>query len=74
MEQEESRALGEKLLAQALRAEGLQLPRPATMRPPAALWQQLIALERQPHAATTCSSTSASAARSPPSSPSGWRG
>ena len=26
MEQEESRALGEKMLAQALRAEGLQLP------------------------------------------------
>jgi len=42
MELEESRALGEKLLAQALRAEGLQLP--ATSDDPAtnALWQQLL--------------------------------
>jgi len=41
MELEESRALGEKLLAQALRAEGLQLP--ANTDDPAAnaLWQQL---------------------------------
>ena len=39
MEQEESQDLGEKMLAQALRAEGLQLPNdePAD----AALWQQL---------------------------------
>ena len=39
MEQEESQDLGEKMLAQALRAEGLQLPgdEPAD----AALWQQL---------------------------------
>jgi guanosine-3',5'-bis(diphosphate) 3'-pyrophosphohydrolase len=36
MEQEESRALGEKMLAQALRAEGLQLPvgRPGRRPPP----------------------------------------
>src|SRR5262245_13900052 len=42
MELEESRALGEKLLAQALRAEGLLLP--ATSDDPAthALWQQLL--------------------------------
>jgi GTP pyrophosphokinase/guanosine-3',5'-bis(diphosphate) 3'-pyrophosphohydrolase len=42
MEVEESRALGEKMLAQALRAEGLPLP--ATEpgdAPAAALWQQL---------------------------------
>jgi GTP pyrophosphokinase/guanosine-3',5'-bis(diphosphate) 3'-pyrophosphohydrolase len=43
MELEESRALGEKLLAQALRAEGLQLP-PSGDDAPAgnALWHQLI--------------------------------
>ena len=45
MEAEESRALGEKLLAQALRAEGLQLPSadPADPADPAATaaWQQL---------------------------------
>jgi GTP pyrophosphokinase/guanosine-3',5'-bis(diphosphate) 3'-pyrophosphohydrolase len=43
MEQDESRALGEKMLAQALRAEGLQLPSsdPADAAA-AALWQQLI--------------------------------
>jgi GTP pyrophosphokinase/guanosine-3',5'-bis(diphosphate) 3'-pyrophosphohydrolase len=42
MEAEESRALGEKLLAQALRAEGLQMPSsdPADADA-AALWQQL---------------------------------
>lgn len=42
MEQEESRAMGEKMLAQALRAEGLQLPSsdPADAEA-AALWQQL---------------------------------
>ncbi len=42
MEAEESRALGEKLLAQALRAEGLQLPsaEPADTAA-AAVWQQL---------------------------------
>ncbi len=46
MEHEESRDLGEKLLAQALRAEGLKLP-PApesddgTKDPNAALWQQV---------------------------------
>jgi GTP pyrophosphokinase/guanosine-3',5'-bis(diphosphate) 3'-pyrophosphohydrolase len=42
LESEESRALGEKLLGQALRAEGLQLPSadPADERA-AALWQQL---------------------------------
>jgi GTP diphosphokinase / guanosine-3',5'-bis(diphosphate) 3'-diphosphatase len=42
MEQEESRALGEKMLAQALRAEGLSMPGsdPADERS-AALWQQL---------------------------------
>ncbi len=42
LESEESRALGEKLLGQALRAEGLQLPSadPADDRA-AALWQQL---------------------------------
>ena len=39
MEQEESQDLGEKMLAQALRAEGLQMP---DEEPPnAALWQQL---------------------------------
>ena len=42
MEQEESRALGEKLLAQALRAEGLALPSAdPTDAAAAALWQQL---------------------------------
>ncbi len=42
MESEESRALGEKLLAQALRAEGLQLPSAdPTETSDAALWQQL---------------------------------
>jgi len=42
MEQEESRALGEKMLAQALRAEGLAMPGtdPADEKS-AALWQQL---------------------------------
>ncbi|CAD5369278.1 bifunctional (p)ppGpp synthetase II and guanosine-3',5'-bis pyrophosphate 3'-pyrophosphohydrolase [Rubrivivax sp. A210] len=42
MEAEESRALGEKMLAQALRAEGLQLPStdPADAQA-VALWQQL---------------------------------
>jgi GTP pyrophosphokinase/guanosine-3',5'-bis(diphosphate) 3'-pyrophosphohydrolase len=43
MELEESRALGEKLLAQALRAEGLNLPSTdADDSAAAALWQQLI--------------------------------
>ena len=43
MEQEESRALGQKLLAQALRAEGLTMPMsmPPTA-PIAALWTQLL--------------------------------
>jgi guanosine-3',5'-bis(diphosphate) 3'-pyrophosphohydrolase len=42
MEAEESRALGEKMLAQALRAEGLQPPTSdPTDAPAAALWQQL---------------------------------
>jgi GTP pyrophosphokinase/guanosine-3',5'-bis(diphosphate) 3'-pyrophosphohydrolase len=43
MEQEESRALGDKLLAQALRAEGLAMPstEPSDEQA-AALWQQLI--------------------------------
>jgi guanosine-3',5'-bis(diphosphate) 3'-pyrophosphohydrolase len=42
MEQEESRALGEKLLAQALRAEGLSLPSADPNDADAsALWQQL---------------------------------
>ena len=42
MESEESRALGEKLLAQSLRAEGLQLPSAdPTDITAAALWQQL---------------------------------
>jgi guanosine-3',5'-bis(diphosphate) 3'-pyrophosphohydrolase len=42
MEAEESRALGEKLLAQALRAEGLQLPSADPDESPAAtIWQQL---------------------------------
>ena len=42
MEQDESRAMGEKMLAQALRAEGLRLPdsNPADTAA-AALWQQL---------------------------------
>ena len=42
MEMEESRAMGEKMLAQALRAEGLQMPSadPADAQA-AALWQQL---------------------------------
>ncbi|HVQ05570.1 MAG TPA: RelA/SpoT family protein, partial [Burkholderiaceae bacterium] len=43
MELEESRALGEKLLAQALRAEGLLLPPNGDDEPAGnALWQQLI--------------------------------
>ena len=42
MEQEESRAMGEKMLAQALRAEGLVLPgSDPSDAPAAALWQQL---------------------------------
>ncbi len=42
MEQEESRDLGEKLLAQALRAEGLALPATdATDAEAGAIWQQL---------------------------------
>ena len=42
MEHEESRSLGEKLLTQALRAEGLLLPSPELDDAPAqALWQQL---------------------------------
>jgi guanosine-3',5'-bis(diphosphate) 3'-pyrophosphohydrolase len=42
MEQEESRAMGEKMLAQALRAEGLQLPSSEPDDAVAtALWQQL---------------------------------
>jgi guanosine-3',5'-bis(diphosphate) 3'-pyrophosphohydrolase len=42
MEAEESRAMGEKMLAQALRAEGLHLPSPdPTDSDAAALWQQL---------------------------------
>ncbi|MES2991280.1 MAG: bifunctional (p)ppGpp synthetase/guanosine-3',5'-bis(diphosphate) 3'-pyrophosphohydrolase [Pseudomonadota bacterium] len=39
MEQEESRDLGEKMLAQAIRAEGMHLP--GSEPPDAALWQQL---------------------------------
>ncbi|KQW40506.1 bifunctional (p)ppGpp synthetase/guanosine-3',5'-bis(diphosphate) 3'-pyrophosphohydrolase [Rhizobacter sp. Root404] len=39
MEQEESRDLGEKMLAQAMRAEGMQLP--GSEPPEATLWQQL---------------------------------
>ena len=42
MELEESRALGEKLLAQALRAEGLQMPAAADDPKASTLWQQLI--------------------------------
>jgi len=42
MEQEESRSLGEKMLAQALRAEGLNLPSTDPSDPSAtAIWQQL---------------------------------
>ena len=42
MESEESRALGEKMLAQALRSEGLQMPSAdPTDATAAALWQQL---------------------------------
>jgi GTP pyrophosphokinase/guanosine-3',5'-bis(diphosphate) 3'-pyrophosphohydrolase len=42
MEAEESRALGEKMLAQALRAEGLKLPSPdPTDADATALWQQI---------------------------------
>ena len=42
MEQEESRAMGEKMLAQALRAEGLKLPSAdPNDAAAAALWQQL---------------------------------
>jgi GTP pyrophosphokinase/guanosine-3',5'-bis(diphosphate) 3'-pyrophosphohydrolase len=42
MEAEESRALGEKMLAQALRAEGLPMPSPdPTDAEATALWQQL---------------------------------
>ncbi len=42
MEQDESRAMGEKMLAQALRAEGLVLPgSDPSDAPAAALWQQL---------------------------------
>ncbi len=42
MEQEESQDLGEKMLAQAMRAEGLQLPGPpAEKTTDATLWQQL---------------------------------
>ena len=42
MEAEESRALGEKMLSQALRAEGLKLPSPdPTDADAAALWQQI---------------------------------
>ena len=42
MEQDESRAMGEKMLAQALRAEGLVLPGSDPSDAPAqALWQQL---------------------------------
>ena len=42
MEQDESRAMGEKMLAQALRAEGLVLPgSDPSDAPSAALWQQL---------------------------------
>jgi GTP pyrophosphokinase/guanosine-3',5'-bis(diphosphate) 3'-pyrophosphohydrolase len=40
MEQEESQSLGEKMLAQALRAEGLKLP--ADEGAGAAIWQQLL--------------------------------
>src|SRR5919205_3934666 len=42
MELEESRALGEKLLAQALRAEGLAPPSASDDAKAGALWQQLI--------------------------------
>jgi GTP pyrophosphokinase/guanosine-3',5'-bis(diphosphate) 3'-pyrophosphohydrolase len=42
MEAEESRALGEKMLTQALRAEGLSMPSPdPTDTQAAAIWQQL---------------------------------
>jgi GTP pyrophosphokinase/guanosine-3',5'-bis(diphosphate) 3'-pyrophosphohydrolase len=42
MEQDESRAMGEKMLSQALRAEGLLLPGEATDDPAAvSLWQQM---------------------------------
>jgi guanosine-3',5'-bis(diphosphate) 3'-pyrophosphohydrolase len=50
MEQEESRAMGEKMLAQALRAEGLQLPvhRPDRHRRRRGAVAAAHALERQP--------------------------
>ena len=43
LEHEESRDLGEKMLAQALRAEGLALPSLDEDAPTAALWQELAA-------------------------------
>jgi hypothetical protein len=70
MEQEESQGLGEKMLAQALRAEGLSLPPEDGAGAP--IWQQLIAGPAT-RAATTSSSTSASAARSRRSSRPAWR-
>jgi GTP diphosphokinase / guanosine-3',5'-bis(diphosphate) 3'-diphosphatase len=69
MELEESRALGEKLLAQALRAEG----RTATTKPPATRCGSNSFAGAATARAASCSPTSQSARRSPPSSPSGCR-
>ena len=71
MEQEESQDLGAKMLAQALRVEGLAMPGDDT---PGRGVATAHPLERQHAAATSSSPTLASAARSPPSSPSGSRG
>jgi len=72
MAHEESRGLGEKLLAQALRAEGLLLPssEPDDARPRRCGSSSRAGAATA--AAPTCWSTSAWAARSPPSSPSAW--
>ncbi len=74
MEQEESRAMGEKMLAQALRAEGLQLP---SGEPDDTVAAARCGSSSRAGAATatgaSCWSTSAWAARSPSSWPSGWR-
>jgi predicted kinase len=61
------------MLAQALRAEGLQAARTDPSDAAAqALWQQLTRWSGN-RTAASCWSTSAWAARSPSSWPSGWR-
>jgi len=73
METEESRSLGEKMLAQSLRAEGLQLPSGDPNDAVAqALWQQLTRWSGNRNRGELLVDIGLGA-RSPSSWPSGWR-